>query len=101
MPVIVATVTPAPGQLDAVESVLKELIPGVHAEDGCERYALHRGRDRLVFVEKWRDMEALAAHGGAPSIKAMNERLKGLVAAPVDVQVLEPVTAGDPAKGAI
>lgn len=101
MPVIVATVTPEPGQLDAVEKVLTELIPAVHAEDGCERYALHRGRDRLVFVEKWRDMDALVAHGGSANIKAMNEGLKGLLAAPLDVQILEPVAAGDPAKGAL
>ena len=59
MPVIVATIVPKEGQLDAVEAVLKDLIPAVHTEQGCELYALHRGKDRLVFVEKWRDMEAL------------------------------------------
>lgn len=101
MPVLVATITPNPGQMDAVEAVLKELIPQVHQEDGCERYALHRGRDRLVFVEKWRDMAALGAHGGGPSIKAMNERLAGLVAGAPDVHVLEAVPAGDPAKGSV
>lgn len=101
MPVIVATITPKPDQLDAVEEVLKRLIPDVHAEDGCELYALHRTKDRFVFVEKWRDMQALAAHGGGPSIKALNEGLKGLVAGAPDVQVLEAVPAGDTAKGAL
>ena len=101
MPVLVATIIPNPDQMDAVEAVLRDLIPAVHEEDGCERYALHRGRDRLVFVEKWRDMEALAAHASGPSIKAMNERLAGLVAGAPDVQVLEAVPAGDPAKGAV
>ncbi len=101
MPVIVATIVPKPDQMDAVEAVLKDLIPAVHQEDGCERYALHRGRDRLVFVERWRDMEALAAHASGPSLESLNERLAGLVAGPPDVQVLEAVPAGDPVKGSV
>ncbi|MQY22627.1 putative quinol monooxygenase [Nocardia macrotermitis] len=101
MPVIVATITPKPDKFDEVGEVLVRLIPEVHGEDGCERYALHKGKDRYVFVEKWRDMAALGAHGGAPSIKAMNEGLKDLVAAPLDVQILEAIPAGDPDKGAI
>ncbi len=98
---IVATITPKPDKFDEVAEVLTRLIPQVHDEDGCEVYALHRGKDRFVFVEKWRDMAALGVHGGAPSIKAMNEGLKDLVAGPLDVQVLEAVPAGDAAKGAI
>lgn len=101
MPVIVATITPKPDEFDAVEAVLTQLIPEVHAEDGCELYALHRGKDRFVFVEKWRDMAALGSHGGGPNIKALNEGLKGLVAGAPDVQILEAVPAGDAAKGAV
>ncbi|MEV5650998.1 putative quinol monooxygenase [Nocardia sp. NPDC052254] len=101
MPVIVATITPKPDKFDEVAEVLTRLIPQVHDEDGCELYALHRGKDRFVFVEKWRDMAALGAHSGAPSIKALNEGLEDLVAAALDVQVLESLPAGDPVKGAL
>ena len=101
MPVIVATITPKPDKVDEVAAVLTRLIPEVHNEDGCEVYALHKGKDRFVFVEKWRDMAALGAHSGAPSIKALNEGLKDLVAGPLDIQVLEALPAGDPAKGAL
>jgi quinol monooxygenase YgiN len=101
MPVLVATITPDPGQLEAVEKILLELIPAVHAEDGCERYALHRGDGKLVFVEHWRDMAALGAHGSGPNIKIMNERLAGLVTGRPHVEVLEAVPAGDPAKGVV
>lgn len=101
MPVIVATITPKPDQFDAVEAVLTRLIPDVHTEDGCELYALHKGKDRFVFVEKWRDMAALGVHGSGPSIKALNAGLKGLVAGAPDIQVLEAVPAGDAAKGAV
>ena len=101
MPVIVATITPKPDQFDAVEDVLTRLIPAVHTEDGCELYSLHRGKDRFVFVEKWRDMAALGAHGGGPNIQALNEGLKGLVAGAPDVQILEAVPAGDTDKGCL
>jgi len=36
MPVLIATITPNAGQLDAVETVFKDLIQAVHDEDGCE-----------------------------------------------------------------
>lgn len=101
VPVIVATITPKPDKFDEVAEVLTRLIPEVHNEDGCELYALHRGKDRFVFVEKWRDMAALGAHGGSPNLKALNEGLEGLVTGSLDVQVLEAVPAGDPDKGAL
>jgi quinol monooxygenase YgiN len=46
-------------------------------------------------------MAALGAHGGGPNIKALNEGLKGLVAGPPDVQILEALPGGDAAKGAV
>ncbi|MGW0358134.1 putative quinol monooxygenase [Nocardia nova] len=101
MPVIVATITPKPDKFDEVAELLTRLIPEVHNEDGCELYALHRGKDRFVFIEKWRDMAALGAHGAEPSLKALNEGLEGLVTGSLDVQVLEAVPAGDPDKGAL
>lgn len=101
MPVVIATITPKPDQIDAVEAALKELIPSVHEEDGCELYALHRSRDRFVFVEKWRDMDALGVHGSGPNVKALNAKLEGLTAAATEVQVLRALPAGDGAKGAV
>ena len=102
MPVLVATLTPEAGKMDEVEAVLKELIPAVHDEDGCEMYALHRAKDKFVFVEKWRDGDALAAHAQGPSIKALNERLAGLLATGGgEILMLQPVPVGDPQKGAV
>ncbi len=101
MPVLVATITPKPGKLDDVEAALTALIPAVHDEDGCQLYALHRGKDRLVFVEKWRDGDALAAHGKGPNMAAVGAAVKGLVDGPPDVVILEAVPAGDATKGAI
>jgi quinol monooxygenase YgiN len=77
------------------------MVPAVHEEDGCELYALHRGQDRLVFVEKWRDAEALRVHGSGANTKALGEKLSGLVAGTPDIQVLEALPTGSTGKGAI
>jgi quinol monooxygenase YgiN len=87
--------------MEALEEALKDLLPAVHQEDGCELYALHRGQDRLVFVEKWRDAEALRAHGSGANTKALGEKLSGLVTGTPDVQVLEAVPTGSTGKGVI
>ncbi len=101
MPVLVATIIPAPGQMDAVEAVLRDVIPAVHEEEGCELYALQRGTDRLVVLEKWRDADALGAHGSGDNIRALGGRLAGLTQGQPDVQVLEAVPVGDAEKGAV
>ena len=63
--VVVATITPKPEYRDEVIAAMKKAVPLVHAEDGCELYALHA--DKL--------------------------------AAPTAVLRLDPIPAGDPAKG--
>jgi len=40
--VVVATITPKPEHTDEVAAAFAGVIPQVHAEDGCELYALHR-----------------------------------------------------------
>lgn len=99
--VVVATITPKDGMLDEVVEVFRQKIPDVHAEPGCEKYALHRAKDRLVMVERWASVEELGAHGKGEAMAAINAGLKGKVAGPPDIVVTEAVPAGDPAKGTV
>lgn len=101
MPTVVATIKPADGRIEDVEAVLRELAPEIHTEDGCEKYAIQRGKDRIVIIEQWRDMAALGAHGQGPAVQQMGQRLDGLVSGPPDIQILEAVVAGHPDKGRI
>jgi quinol monooxygenase YgiN len=55
----------------------------------------------VVFIEKWRDGDALQAHSSGPIIQGLNEKLKGKVEGRPDFRVLEPVPAGDPTKGQV
>ena len=100
MPVtVIATMTAKPESVDAVRNACKTAIEAVHNEPGCDLYSLHEADGTFVFVEQWADSDALQLHSGAPAVATLfgtiGEHLDG---AP-DVKMLQPVPAGDPAKG--
>jgi quinol monooxygenase YgiN len=99
--VVVATITPLPEYRDEVITAFSETIPLVHAEDGCELYALNQTEDRLIMIEKWASSDALRTHSQGAALAALNPKLKGKVAGPTEVVVLAAVPAGDAAKGAL
>ena len=97
--VVVATITPLPEYREDVIAAFTAIIPQVHDEDGCELYTLNADADRLIMVEKWASREALATHSKGAALAALNPTLAGKVAGAPEVIVLDPVPAGDPAKG--
>ena len=91
------------------EKVLEAALancPAVRAEDGCIEYGpaidaeglgsfqTKVGPDSFVFIEKWRDAQALKAHAAAPHMAAYAAKVKEMVAGRV-IHVLAP--AGDSA----
>jgi quinol monooxygenase YgiN len=100
--VIVATITPLPERRAEVLELLDGVIERVHAEDaGCELYALHEGRDRLIMIEKWADQEAMAAHGSGAAFRTLTEGLEGKLVRELDVQVVRPHPAGTGQQGTL
>ena len=99
--VVVATITPKPDQVDAVREALLAAVPKVHAEPGCERYALHEGKGEFVMVERWESPEAMKAHGSAEALSTLGGQLADKLAAALDVRRLTAVPAGDADKGAV
>ncbi len=97
--VVVATITPLPEHRDDVIAAFAATIAQVHAEDGGELYALHQAPGRLIMVEKWASRDALGIHSKGAALAALNPQLAGKVAGPPEVIVLDPVPAGDAAKG--
>jgi quinol monooxygenase YgiN len=101
--VIVVVMTIKAGESDRAEAALREMIGPTHREDGCLRYALHRevgNPDRLVIIERWSSYDALSDHYRQPHMKGSAE-LSHLLEHPIESYVLEPVPAGDPAKGTL
>lgn len=97
--VVVATMKAKPQSVDAVREACTKAIVAVHDEPGCELYALHESDGTFVFVEQWADAEALKTHGSAPAIGALFGTIGSLLDGAPDIKTLEPVVAGDPAKG--
>ena len=99
--VVVATITPKPDHVDAVREAILAAVPKVHAEPGCELYALHEGKGHFVLIERWESPEALKAHGAAEALTTLGSVLADKLAGPLDVRRLTAVPAGDAAKGAV
>jgi len=99
--VVVATITPKADQVDAVREAILASIPRVHAEPGCELYALHEGDGSFVMVERWESPEALKVHGRAEALTTLGGAIADKLAAPPEVRRLAAVPAGDPDKGAL
>ena len=100
--VVVATITPQQEHTQTVREAVLAAVPQVHAEEGCERYALHEARDgSLVVIEQWASPEALAAHGRGEPFTELSRQLEGKLAGAPEVQVLNPVPAGDDARGVL
>ena len=81
---VVAIITTQPGQRDAVLAEFRQIIPTVHAEEGCIEYeptidvpssADQFGPDTFVVVEKWTGEDTLAAHAAAAHMRAYGEKV--------------------------
>jgi quinol monooxygenase YgiN len=100
--IVVATAFPVPEHRDAVIAAFEAAIAQVHdGEAGCELYALHEGKDRLVMIEKYASEDAFAAHRKGTGLAELIAALKGKLSAPMDIQILTPHPAGTPGKGAL
>ena len=76
-------------------------IPKVHAEPGCEVYALHESDGEFVMVERWESADALDVHGKAEALTTLGGQLAGKLAGRPEVRRLTAVPGGDTPKGAI
>ena len=93
------TLTAQPESAAAARAPRRPATAAVHRDARPDLYSLHEADGTFVFVEQWADADALTAHSGAPAVAALfgtvGEHLDG---AP-DIKMLQPVVAGDPAKG--
>ena len=97
--VVVATARPLPEHRDEVIAAFERVIPAVHGETGCEKYALHEAPDRLVMIERWADGEATQAHVAGEPFKELSAALEGKLAAELEILVLSPHPAGTAGQG--
>ncbi|MFI4874036.1 MAG: putative quinol monooxygenase [Blastopirellula sp. JB062] len=98
---VIATIELEPGSRDQFVAAFHELVPLVHAEQGCVEYGptidvatglepqMPLRSDVVTVVEKWESIEALKAHLVAPHMEAYREKVADIVRG-MQLQVLEP-----------
>src|SRR5262245_48835976 len=98
---VIAIITTKPGMREQVLQAARGNLAAVRAEDGCIEHNIafdaegmgsfqtKFGNDTFVFVEKWRDAQALKAHAAAPHMAAYAAKIKDLIATRV-IHVLSP-----------
>jgi quinol monooxygenase YgiN len=79
---------------DDVVAALEVAAESAHAEEGCELYSIHTGKDRVVLIEKYAEMDALVSHGGTPALADLVTALDGKIVGDMDVQILRPSPTG-------
>lgn len=90
---VIATLHARAGQEDALQARLQRMQEETRKEAGCVVYDLHRAQDdnaEFVFVEYWRDAEALAAHDASPHMAALGRDLPPLLDRPPVIRKLAP-----------
>ena len=93
---VVAVLQALPGTGAEVLALWPSLAEQVRAEQGCLAYDLHRVAgdvDRLVVLERWASLEALAEHGQSSHMVEFGARAAALLSVPPEVIVLEDVPA--------
>ena len=91
---VVALVVARAGQADALVQAIETITAATLGEAGCLSYVPHRDLqdpNRFVFIEHWASQEALDAHNQTPHLQAFAATIGPLLAAPLQVLVLQPL----------
>jgi quinol monooxygenase YgiN len=98
---LLAFITAHAGKRAELLAAFHDIIPTVHAEDGCIEYApvvdidgfegftTPLGPDTYAVVEKWASADALRRHAAQAHMVSYNQRVKPLIAERV-LHVLTP-----------
>lgn len=93
---VIARIPLQPGKKDEAIKAVKTLMEGVGTEEGTLYYSVNVDRknpDTLVFMERYRDMDALKSHGGTPHFKKFTERAMTFAASQPEITVMEEIVS--------
>ena len=100
--VVTAIFRPRDGKREQVLAAMERVIPRVHAEEGCNLYAIQEADDgTIAMIEHWDSAALLDAHGAAEPVADFNAELEGLLESPVEVTRYTPIPVGDARKGIV
>jgi quinol monooxygenase YgiN len=79
---------------DALDEALRLAVEHVHrsrSEPGCLTHAVHQDLEnpnKLVFVEEWKDLDAVRTHFGVPESGTFVEAISALATEPPTLDVM-------------
>lgn len=79
---VIATLHAQAGKEEALRARLLQMVEDTVKEAGCLRYDLQRAQDdpaEFVFVEYWRDAQALGEHDASAHMAALQRDLPPLL----------------------
>jgi quinol monooxygenase YgiN len=92
MIVVMGTIALAAGDIDRLQPDMAKQMAATQAEDGCEQYVFSRDvtdPDTLLISERWRDGEALAAHGKTAHMAEFNKAIGGATIKKISVKAYD------------
>src|SRR5262245_51037830 len=92
MIIVLGSVTVQPGRMADALALSQLHVARSRSEPGCLSHAVHQDTEdaqRLVFVERWADRAALAAHFQVPASRAFVKALAALASAPPQMTLYE------------
>ncbi|MDR6685457.1 quinol monooxygenase YgiN [Arthrobacter sp. 1088] len=100
--VVLATFQAKDGDERNLLNALRESVPEIHSEAGCDLFALHEeDGGRIILIEKWQTEELLEAHLAAEPVANLVRRIEPFVAADPVVSRLKAVPAGTSSQGSV
>ncbi len=93
---VIARIPLQPGKKDEAIKAVKTLMESVRTEEGTLYYSVNVDRknpDTLVFMERYRDMDALKSHGGTPHFKKFTEQAMTFAASQPEITVMEEIAS--------
>jgi quinol monooxygenase YgiN len=91
---VIAKVPVQPEKKDDALAAVKILMAEVEKEDGTLYYTLNiddKNPDTLVFIERYKDMDALAVHGSTPHFKEFMEKAMTFASGQPEINVLNEI----------
>jgi len=92
MIIVIGTAEARPEHMDRIMALSLEHVRRSRQEPGCLRHDVSvdgEHQARLVFVEYWKDMDALNAHFAVPASQAFIKDLTPLLAEPPTLEVFQ------------
>ena len=98
---ITAGVVAKPEYLGEILRLSKEHVARSLAEPGCLAHAVHQDAsdpNRIVFLEKWADLDAVRAHFGVPAARDFVRAIAPLSAEQLPLEIYEATPIDPPGR---